>query len=144
MRTFIFFCISLVLIMILSWNNVYCQEEGPINKINLDLKSYKTSDFRQEPDTLQPLFARDNAFAPDKAAHLVVSAILVGVGYNIATEFDIVENRDQRRKAVGVSVFAVGFGKEFYDALSKNGDASYKDILANILGIGIGLVIFAQ
>lgn len=83
---------------------------------------------------------RDKWFGNDKADHLTVSALLVGFGYYAAREEFQMDELPARRGAV---CFSLGFGiaKEIYDWKSKRGTPSFKDLLADLVGIGIGFLM---
>ena len=82
----------------------------------------------------------DRWVAWDKAEHLGVSAFLCGVSYSIFRDF----YRNQQESSIYFSAaftFSAGLGKEFCDQKTPQGRFSYKDLVADILGIGLGLLI---
>jgi uncharacterized protein YfiM (DUF2279 family) len=84
--------------------------------------------------------SRDNWLGKDKVDHFMVSAFLTGFSYYAArNELE----RSEVASRNGSIVFAVtaGISKELYDAFSRKGRASYKDFVADVLGIGFGLVL---
>jgi len=86
---------------------------------------------------------KDSWFAVDKYRHVVASAFLMGVSYNIAR----VEGKWNRKNAImmGCSFsFSIGLTKEFRDYFSPKGVASFKDIVADIVGIGLGVLCFTE
>ena len=82
----------------------------------------------------------DKWFARDKAEHLAVSAFLSGVSCSIFRDFYY----NKEKSSVGLSAiltFSAGLGKELYDVRAPGGKFSYKDLVADALGIGLGLWI---
>ena len=63
-----------------------------------------------------------------------------GVSYSVLHEF----YNNSRESSVYFSVsftLSAGLGKEFYDSKTRGGTFSYKDLIADILGIGLGLIL---
>lgn len=65
----------------------------------------------------------------DKLKHIVVSAIIC-VALNLFLPWWVAAD----------ITFAVGVGKEVYDMVSGNGHPEWKDLLADLLGILIGIL----
>jgi uncharacterized protein YfiM (DUF2279 family) len=85
---------------------------------------------------------KDKWLAKDKVDHFASSAFLTAFGYYWANvEFDYSHHK-ATRFAFGFS-FSAGTFKEIYDWKSKKGHPSYKDLIADILGIGFGLFILS-
>lgn len=79
----------------------------------------------------------------DKADHFIVSAFLAGTCYYWART----ELRQTHDTAVIFSLSCtggIGLAKELYDGLSQRGTPSWKDLLADFLGIGIGILMLSQ
>ena len=90
-----------------------------------------------QPDTLR---IADKWFAKDKAEHLVVSAFLTGVSHSVLRDF--YRNREESSIYFSAGLaLSLGLGKEFHDRRTAQGKFSYKDLAADILGIGLGLWI---
>ena len=86
---------------------------------------------------------KDRWLAVDKYRHVVASAFLMGVSYNMAR----VEGKMNRKNAIvlGCSFsFSLGVTKEFRDYFHPKGVASFKDIVADVLGIGLGILCFTD
>lgn len=84
--------------------------------------------------------ASDRWLGWDKLEHLGVSAFLSGVSYSVLHEF--YNNSQESSVYFSVSfTLGAGLGKEFYDSKTPGGTFSYKDLIADILGIGLGLVL---
>ncbi|MFQ5769904.1 MAG: hypothetical protein ACE5HX_05175 [bacterium] len=93
------------------------------------------------PNVLQKSGHKDSWFGKDKIQHFFASAILTSFGFFIMREpLDSSEN-NALYFGSGVSL-SFGVGKEIYDWKSKKGHASYKDLVADILGIGFTVLIF--
>lgn len=95
------------------------------------------ADSLSSSDTLK---VSDRWFAKDKVEHLGVSAFLSGVSYSIFRDF---YNNDEKSSIYfsAAFTFGAGLGKEFYDLRTPQGTFSFKDLAADILGIGLGLWI---
>lgn len=65
----------------------------------------------------------------DKLKHIVVSAI-IAVALNLILPWWV----------AGLITLAIGVGKEVYDKLSKKGCAEWEDLVADVVGIVIGLL----
>lgn len=77
----------------------------------------------------------------DKASHLALSLSLVGFGYHLARcEADM--RRDPARAASFGASLALGITKEMCDRRRPRGRFSYKDLLFDLAGAGLGLMIF--
>jgi putative lipoprotein len=84
--------------------------------------------------------ANDRWWAKDKLQHLGISAFLSGVSYDISRRF----YRNTEESSIYVSVsftLTMGLGKEFYDRRSPGGRFSFKDLVADLTGIALGLLI---
>jgi len=88
------------------------------------------------------LFGNDSWFGRDKANHLTVSAALVGFGYYATREEIGYGDCAARNSAIGFSL-ACGIAKEVYDWTSHKGHPSFKDIVADIVGVGVGIVMIS-
>jgi len=87
----------------------------------------------------QPTSVNDKWVAWDKAKHLLVSASLVGFGYHIF-KYDL-ERSHQNSICFGLSLsLSAGLIKEYMDS-KRGGKASYKDVAADLVGIGIALLV---
>lgn len=82
----------------------------------------------------------DKWLGVDKAKHLVLSGFLTGVTY---FGVDEIANRPEQDAMVwsGGMTLAVGIGKEVYDMHSPKGHPSFKDLVADALGIALALFI---
>lgn len=83
--------------------------------------------------------ANDKWIAWDKAKHLLVSATLMGFGYHIF-KYDFKKSH-QSSIYFGLSLsLSAGLTKEYINS-KRGGKASYKDIVADLMGIGIALLV---
>ena len=95
------------------------------------------SDNVSQTDTVR---ISDKWVAWDKVEHLGVSAFLSGVSYCVFRDF-YYNNQESSIYFSASLTFSAGLGKEFYDKKTPQGRFSYKDLVADILGIGLGLWI---
>jgi uncharacterized protein YfiM (DUF2279 family) len=82
----------------------------------------------------------DRWLAPDKLEHFGVSAYLSALSYGIYHDF----YRNGEKSALCFScglTFSLGLGKEIDDHRRPDGKFSYKDLVADMLGIAAGLWI---
>jgi putative lipoprotein len=84
----------------------------------------------------------DRWLGPDKADHFLTSTVLTGLGYYTARKELNLSSSASQHSAV---VFSLSLGslKEIYDGLSGTGTASWKDLIADIAGTGLGLIIIS-
>ncbi|MGB2768937.1 MAG: hypothetical protein WBC88_04350 [Candidatus Zixiibacteriota bacterium] len=82
----------------------------------------------------------DKWFARDKAEHLVVSTFLSGVSYSVFRDF-YYNKEETSAYFSAILTFSVGLGKELHDMKAPRGRFSYKDIVADVLGIALGILI---
>jgi putative lipoprotein len=82
----------------------------------------------------------DRWLAWDKVEHFGISAYLSFVSYKIYHDFYHNHKESSLYFSSGLT-FSLGLGKEIYDEKTPNGKFSYKDLVADILGIGLGLWI---
>jgi uncharacterized protein YfiM (DUF2279 family) len=96
--------------------------------------------YSDEADSTLKQKMPDKWFAWDKAEHLGVSAFLSGVSFSVFRDF--YHNDKESSLCFSVSLtLGLGLGKEFHDFKKPGGRFSYKDLLADVLGIGLGLLI---
>jgi uncharacterized protein YfiM (DUF2279 family) len=94
-------------------------------------------DGSSQSDTLR---IADKWFARDKAEHLVVSTFLSGVSYSVFRDF-YYNKEETSAYFSAILTFSVGLGKELHDMKAPRGRFSYKDIVADVLGIALGILI---
>ena len=80
--------------------------------------------------------AQDPWLGTDKGKHFGVSAVLATGGY--AASLLIVEEPWQRAAIGGSFAFALGIGKEIYDATG-HGDPSARDLTWDLIGCALGV-----
>jgi len=100
----------------------------PTNKVSLS----------NNPLLSDTLKVSDKWFAFDKIEHLGVSAFLSGVSYSVFRDFYYNKKKSSAYFSVSLT-FSAGLGKEFHDLKTPKGRFSYKDLVADILGLGLGL-----
>lgn len=90
-----------------------------------------------EEDKVRPV---DKWWGMDKAKHFLVSAFLAGVSYKIY--HDELHNKKEHSLYFSAGfTFSLGLGKEICDETKPKKKFSYKDLLYDLLGIGVGLLI---
>lgn len=52
--------------------------------------------------------------------------------------------RQTSRQMAAASTLVVGIAKEIYDGISRRGTASWKDLLADVAGTGLAVMILTQ
>jgi uncharacterized protein YfiM (DUF2279 family) len=82
----------------------------------------------------------DKWIAWDKLEHLGISAFFSATLYNVSHDFYYNDRKSSLYLSSGLT-FSLGLGKEFYDRDIRKTRFSYKDLTADILGIGLGLWI---
>jgi uncharacterized protein YfiM (DUF2279 family) len=85
----------------------------------------------------------DNWWARDKRIHLLVSAGMVGTSYHLLHDQWNCRAEDSRRIAVSVTALA-GLLKEFTDARKVPPSCSYKDLIADGVGLLVGILVFTR
>ena len=91
-------------------------------------------------DSIASPVVRDAWLAQDKAQHFVVSALLAGFGFAILRE-PLQRSEKQSFYLSGGLALSIGIGKEVSDLKKPKGHASFKDLVADFLGIGITLLL---
>lgn len=115
--------------VLLGFNTTYAQQLVVVQKNRMYL-----------PLRLEKSQSHDAWFGKDKIKHFLASAFITGFGYLIIHEpFDASENPS----VYGGSAlsFGVGLSKEMYDWKSKKGQASYRDLVADVFGIAFAVFI---
>lgn len=85
----------------------------------------------------------DSWGARDKRMHLLVSAGMVGAGYHLLHDRWDVPAEDSRNISLSLTALA-GLLKEFSDSRKVPSTCSYKDLVADGIGILIGVMIFTR
>ncbi len=85
----------------------------------------------------------DKWLGEDKVKHLMVSTFLTGIGYRLCYDgFDCPVDRS--RVVASSLTFSLGLGKELRDRTQMGEIFSFKDLVADLLGIGMGLLLFTS
>lgn len=82
----------------------------------------------------------DQWLAVDKLQHLVFSAHLTLLSYQVARQ-SYYNTATTSRIESAMLVLSLGVGKEVWDSKKPNDKFSYKDLVADALGIGLGLIL---
>jgi uncharacterized protein YfiM (DUF2279 family) len=128
--------IASILIILVIIPNVFPQTSFNCfgKKVFLPVESSPQLNFDQ---TAKP----DKYFAPDKAKHFLAGMISTIFVYK-SVENHMQEN--QSRYLAGGITFSLGIAKEFYDKSRPENHFSWKDLLADVVGIGAGFIILNQ
>ncbi len=79
----------------------------------------------------------------DKFDHAMMSAgLLAGQFYFLHQELDVGTARS-RQIAAG-STLVIGLAKEVYDQVSRRGTPGWKDLLADVIGIGVAVMLVTK
>lgn len=103
---------------------------------------------KQKVDSIQnyrPLTQKkyDPWFGKDKIDHFLTSAFLVGFAYHSGREYFQYRHTSALNFSVNFSI-GIGIGKEIWDKTSKKGTPSYRDLLADLAGVGLGFLIYSR
>ena len=74
----------------------------------------------------------------DKYDHFIGSAFLTAAGYCLLRNRFEISHQNALVCSAGISL-SFGIGKEVYDKLSRTGHPSWRDILADIAGVALGI-----
>jgi len=85
--------------------------------------------------------ANDPWLGRDKASHLALSLSVVGFGYHLA-RFEGGGGRGQARAASFGAAVGLGLAKELRDRECPGNRFSFRDLLFDLAGAGLGLLIF--
>ena len=96
--------------------------------------------FLNENEKSDTLEIRDKWLAWDKVEHFGISAYLSAISYKIYHDF-YHNPKESSLYFSGGFTSSLGLGKEAYDKRRPQGKFSYKDLVADVLGIGLGLWI---
>ena len=110
------------------------------NAQNIKLKKYQPEKFQLKKITFT---VSDSWFSRDKAHHFLTSAFLTTAGYYYSREQKKFSNFKSQQNGIYFSL-SLGMLKEIRDGLKKNNSFSWKDLVADILGTGVGLVIVSD
>jgi len=85
----------------------------------------------------------DSWGARDKRMHLLVSAGMVAAGHHLLHDRWDVQAEDSRIISIGLTALA-GLVKEFSDSRKVPSTCSYKDLVADGIGILVGIMVFTR
>ena len=83
----------------------------------------------------------DRWLARDKASHLALSAALVGFSYHLLRYEQQERRATSRNLAAGISL-GWGLAKETRDTSRPGNHFCFRDLAADLLGAGLGILIF--
>jgi len=91
-------------------------------------------------DSLYEVNKQDRWLSEDKFEHIFFSSFLLGLSYCLYRNELNKSDASARQVGIGIAL-SIGISKELYD-LADRGNPSFKDILADIVGIVIGILVF--
>jgi len=97
------------------------------------------------PDSSRPGLKKppDDWLGKDKFDHAMTSAGLVAAQfYFLHQEFDL--NIAKSRQIAAASALTIGIAKEIYDQTSGRGTPSWKDLLADVVGVGVAVILITK
>lgn len=97
-------------------------------------------EFQRKTGSKTRVQQKDCWFGKDKFDHFVASAFLTSFTYYAAREHFTQTHTAAFNFAGGITL-ALGAGKEIRDKNSRSGVASFRDFIADFLGVGVGLLI---
>ena len=107
------------------------------NAQNFELKKSQPETFQLRKITFT---VTDSWFSRDKAHHFLTSAFLTTAGYYYSRERNNFSNFKSQQNSICFSL-SLGLIKEFRDGMQKHNSFSWKDLVADILGTAVGLVV---
>lgn len=134
LKQFFFLLISLLLFVSACWGQNGFEYK---NKFNLVAQKPVPKIERQ---SFKVTFT-DSWFGKDKVDHFLVSSFLTAGSFYLIKEEQNLSQQKSMILSIGFA-FSLGIAKEIRDGLMRSNAASVKDVVADILGIGIGVFLF--
>jgi uncharacterized protein YfiM (DUF2279 family) len=121
----LFLCLLILLILLFSYSLADATQQD-----SLKIEKVKTKKV-------------DKWWGKDKAKHFLVSAFLAGACYKIYHNQWHNKKEHSLYFSTGFTL-SLGLGKEIYDDTRSQNKFSYKDLIYDLLGIGVGLLIVTR
>lgn len=115
------------------WAGMLLQTEGVLSQ---SLRPAATDSIRRAPLKNWP----DEWLGKDKFDHALVSAGLVAAQFYFLRQ-ELAMQATPSRQIAASSALALGLAKEIYDKASGRGTPSWKDLLADVVGIGVAVLL---
>ena len=94
-------------------------------------------------ETVQPpVLEMKPVFGKDKYDHFIGSAFITAAGYCVLRNKCEMSHQNALVYSAGISL-SFGIGKEVYDILSQKGHPSWRDLLADIAGLALGIGVYS-
>jgi len=126
---------------------VFCTYYGDVFSLEFNARApcFRSDSLKTSHDVrYTKKFTMDDSWvSTDKYHHALVSTFIMSSLYFFERENLNISNQ----AAISVSVsttMAIGLGKELLDKRSRHGVASYKDLIADLIGIGVGYLLFVR
>lgn len=126
--------VSLLIISVLLINTLYAQDRSFSPNLSL---------FHSIPAPHKNPSFSDKYTTPDKAQHFMGSLISTVLFYAVFQGRLEMDNSNSKYLAVGITL-GLGVSKEIYDSSQSKGAFSWRDLLADIAGISVGLILANQ
>jgi uncharacterized protein YfiM (DUF2279 family) len=91
----------------------------------------------------KPVIPQDRFLAPDKAQHFMGSLISTVFFYKVFESHTDISSTGSKYLGSGITV-GLGISKEILDSTEPNNHFSWKDLIADITGLAVGLIIINQ
>lgn len=128
-----FYPIITLIILLINFADLYCTEQSS----NFMQDKTKQNDLKMKLKGVDPWFGKD------KFDHFLVSAFLVNISYFYVREQVKFSHSTSLKTSISVSV-GFGVSKEIWDKYYRKTLFSRKDLVADMLGVGLGLYICSQ
>jgi uncharacterized protein YfiM (DUF2279 family) len=92
---------------------------------------------------VQKKLNHDAWFGKDKFDHAMTSAGLVAAQFYFL-HHELEWKTSKSRQFAAGSALLGGIAKEIYDKVSRRGTPSWKDLLADLIGVGVAVVLFTH
>jgi uncharacterized protein YfiM (DUF2279 family) len=87
--------------------------------------------------------SQDHWLGKDKLDHAMTSAGLVAAQFYLYHQ-ELDWKASKSRQIAAGSTLMIGIAKEIYDQTSRRGTPSWKDLLADLVGIGVAVILVIQ
>lgn len=108
--------------------------------VKLDLISFYTHNPKYQLQQFK-ITLDDSWFGKDKADHFLVSAFLTATSFYFIRQEQTISEKISLYFSIGFA-FSLGLAKEIRDGFRQGNAASIKDLIADILGTGMGTLLF--
>jgi uncharacterized protein YfiM (DUF2279 family) len=86
---------------------------------------------------------QDQWLGKDKMDHFTASAFVAGAQYYVLRG-ELEQSHAQSLRFAIAGTMVLGVAKEIYDGVSRRGTPSFKDVVADVVGIGLAAVLLSK